>query len=91
MKGIGIPSDAQEQRRILTRTREQLVGDRSGVKNKIRMKCHQMGLINYDENRQMTHKLVKELLSGVSSKELIIAIEAYWQVWKKLDEEIALA
>ena len=72
LKGIGIPSDAIEQRRILTRTREQLVGDRSRVKNRIRMKCHQMGLINYDENHQMTHKLVKELLSRASSTELII-------------------
>ena len=43
LKGIGIPSDAQEQRRILTRTREQLVGgrrrrsfaERSRVKNRI--------------------------------------------------------
>ena len=48
------------------------------------MKCHQMGLINYDENRQMTHTLVKELLSRVSSQELTIAIEAYWQIWKQL-------
>ena len=46
LKGIGIPSQAQEQGRILTRTREQLVSDRSGVKNKIRMKCHQIGYQN---------------------------------------------
>ena len=49
-----------------------------------------MGLIDHDENRQMTHKLVKELLSRVSSKELTIAIETYWQIWKQLDEQIAL-
>ena len=49
-----------------------------------------MGLIDHDENRQMTHLLVKELLSRVSSPELTIAIEAYWQIWKKLDEQIAL-
>ena len=88
LRGIAIPSAAQEQHRILTRTREQLVGDRSRVKNRIRMKCHQMGLINYDENRQMTHKLVKELLSRVSSQELTIAIEAYWQIWQQLDQQI---
>ena len=49
-----------------------------------------MGLINYDENHQMNHLLVKELLSRASSTELTIAIEAYWQIWKKLDEQIAL-
>ncbi len=88
LRGIGIPSEAQEQHRILTRTREQLVGDRSRVKNRITMKCHQMGLINYDENRQMTHKLVKELLGRVSSPELTIAIEAYWQIWQQLAQQI---
>lgn len=88
LRGIRIPSEAQEQQRMLTRTRQQLVEDRTAVKNKIRMKFHQLGLINNDENRPMTHRLVEKLLPGVSAKEFTIAIEAYWSIWKKLDEEI---
>jgi transposase len=36
----------------------------------------------------MSHSLVEELLADAPSKELTIAINAYWSVWKKLDEEI---
>jgi len=44
------------------------------------MKCHQMGLS--DEQRQMSHKLVQELLEKSPLQELNLVIEAYWQVWK---------
>lgn len=89
LKGNRIPSEQQEQCRMLTRTRQQLVEDRAAVKNKIRMKFHQWGLIAFDENRTMSHKLVQELLNCVSETELKIAIECYWNIWKKLDEEIS--
>ncbi len=89
LRGIRIPSEAQEQQRMLTRTRQQLVEDRTAVKNKIRMKFHQLGLIDNDENRPMTHRLVEKLLPNVSAQEFILAIEAYWSIWKKLDEEIS--
>ncbi len=52
------------------------------------MKFHQLGLIDYDENQTMTHKLVKEILKRSTSDELTIAIKAYWQIWKSLDKEI---
>ena len=88
LKGIRVPSTQEEQKRMLTRTRQQLVEDRSGIKNKIRMKCHQMGLIDSDDRREMSHKLVKELLEKSSSPELSISIEAYWQVWQNIDTQI---
>lgn len=88
LKGIRIPSTEEESHRLLSRTRQQLVEDRVGVKNKIRMKFHQFGLINDDETRQMTHTLVEELLAMAPSKELTIVINAYWSVWKNLDKEI---
>ena len=88
LKGIRIPSEEEEAHRLLSRTRKQLVEDCTAVKNKIRMKFHQFGLIDADDTRDMTHKLVKELLVNATSKELIIVINAYWHVWKSLDEEI---
>lgn len=88
LKGNRIPSESEEQRRMLTRTRQQLVEERTAIKNKIRMKFHQLGLIEYDENRPMSHKLVKKLLSGTDSSEFRIVIQAYWNIWQKLDEEI---
>ncbi len=88
LKGIHIPTEKEENQRLLTRTREQLVKDRTAVKNKIRMKFHQLGLIDYDENHAMTHKLVKEILILDVSRELIVVIQAYWRIWKSLDQEI---
>jgi transposase len=88
LKGIRIPSQEEEAHRILSRTRKQLVEDRASVKNKIRMKFHQFGVINADENSTMTHALVEELLKNAPSNELRIAINAYRMIWKSLDEEI---
>ncbi len=88
LKGIRIPTPEQEQHRLLTRTRQQLVEDRTAIKNKIRMKCHQMGLIDPEDPREMSHKFVSEMLLKATSPELTLAIEAYWQVWKSIDLQI---
>jgi len=89
LKGIRIPTEMEENHRQLTRTRQQLVEDRTAVKNKIRMKFHQLGVIEANENQHMSQIMVKELLSRISSKEFIIAIEAYWHIWEQLDAEIS--
>ncbi len=47
-----------------------------------------MGIIDYDDNHVMTHRLVEEILKRSTSSELTIAIKAYWQIWKSLDKEI---
>jgi transposase len=88
LKGIRIPSEVEEAHRMLSRTRQQLVEDRTAVQNKIRMKFHQLGLIDEHENRRMSHTLVEELLDKSPSQELTMAINAYWRIWRSLDEEI---
>ena len=89
LKGNRVPTEEEELHRMLSRTRQQLVKDRTAVENKIRMKFHQFGLIDSDEKRSMSHKLVKELLGRTLSQELTVAVEAYWNIWKSLDEQIA--
>ncbi len=88
LKGIRIPSEKEEQQRLLTRTREQLVGERTAIKNRIRMKCHQLGLLEPFDLRAMSHKLVKEILARSGGREFTLVIQAHWQVWKSLDQEI---
>ncbi len=88
LKGIRVPSIQQEQERLLTRTREQLVEERSAIKNKIPMKCHQMGLIDPNDIREMSHKLVEEMLAQSPSQEFSLVIEAYWSVWKSIETQI---
>ncbi len=47
-----------------------------------------MGLIDSDDRREMSHKLVKELLENSSSPELSLALEADWQLWQNIDTQI---
>lgn len=52
------------------------------------MKFHQMGLINPDDPREMSHKLVGEMLKKTSSPELTLVVEAYWEIWKSIETQI---
>lgn len=88
LKGIRIPSQKEEQRRFLSRTRQQLVEQRQRLKNQIRMKAHQMGLIEAQEHRVMSHKLVEELLEKSPCDEFTWAIVAEQEIWKSLDLQI---
>ena len=88
LHGIRVPSEAQEQNRLLSRTREQLVRERAAVKQQIRMKAHQFGLIAPDERREMSHQFVQELLEQSPSEAFWVAVEAHWHIWKALDLQI---
>ncbi len=83
-----MPSVAQEQGRLLSHTRTQLVASRAKLKIQIRMKAHQFGLIAVSEHREITHRFVEELLEKSGSREFTIAITALWQVWKSLGVQI---
>ena len=89
LKAIYVPSEAEEQARLLNRTREQLVEERASLKRKIRMKAHQFGLIGPEDTREMTPKFVTEILAHSPCEEFTLAIEVSWQVWQTLDVQIA--
>lgn len=96
LPGIRIPSEAQESHRLVSRTRQQLVEERTAVKNRIRMKAHQLGLIAAEDRRRMSQTFIKELLEHSPSQEFTLIVDAYWQVWqmletqiKRLDEQLA--
>ncbi len=88
LRGIRVPSEAQEQNRLLSRTREQLVRERAAIKQQIRMKAHQFGLIAPDERREMSHQFVQELLDQSPSEAFRVTVEAHWHIWKALDLQI---
>ncbi|NEP53596.1 MAG: IS110 family transposase [Moorea sp. SIO3C2] len=89
LKGIRIPSESEEQARLLSRTRRQLVSQRSRVQNQIRMKAHQFGLIGPEDRRGMSHKMVGEILESFDCMEFQVSVKALQQVWRTLDREIA--
>jgi transposase len=87
LRGIYIPSEEQEQRRMLSRTRRQLVEQRTRNQNCIRMKAHQMGFIEPEDKRQMSHAMVKELLKQSKSAAFRAVVQSYQQIWRALDKE----
>jgi transposase len=88
LRGIAVVSVAQEQRRMLSRTREQLVAHRAALKNQIRMKAHQWGLIAPEDRREMSHAMVSELLERAPSVEFTLTVTALHQVWQSIDQQI---
>ena len=88
LRGIHIPSQEQEHQRLLSRSRRQLVKERTSLKNKIRMKAHQFGLIEAEDRRQMSHRFVQQLLEKSDSVEFELVIKAHWTIWKTVDEQI---
>jgi transposase len=89
LRGIRIPSEAEEERRLLSRTRSQLVRQRTQVQNQIRMKAHQFGLIEAGDRRQMSHTLVAEWLAAHSNPAFQIVVKAHQAIWRALEQEIA--
>ena len=88
LNGIRIPSPEQEHRRLLSRTRSQLVKNRARIKTQIRMKAHQFGLIDPDERREMSLRWVDDLLAKEISLEFTLVIRALVAVWKSMNEQI---
>jgi transposase len=88
LKGITIPSEAQEKGRLLSRTRSQLVKHRRQIMQQIRMKSHQFGLIAPEEQRVMSLVWVQQLLEQSSSEEFRVTVSALVAVWQTLDQQI---
>ncbi len=47
-----------------------------------------MGLIDPNDPRKMSHKLVEEMLTKTPSAEFTLVVEAYWEIWKSIDVQI---
>lgn len=88
LRGIRIPDVGQEQHRLLSRTRAQLVKERSRVMQQIRMKAHQFGLIEPSTQGRMSHRWVEELLEKALSPDFSLAIGVHHRIWQALDTEI---
>lgn len=88
LRGIRIPTPEQELARLLTRTREQLVKERSRVGIQIKSKLMQFGAIAADDKRVMSVKLLKEFKKLQLPTELAITISALAELWEKCHEQV---
>lgn len=88
LRGIHIPSEKEEQARLLTRTREQLVKERIRVANKIKSRLHYFSLITPSDNRITSEKLLKEYQSLDLPKELKYCLNLLIEQWRFLSKQI---
>ena len=88
LRGIRIPSIEQESRRLITRTREQVLDNRRRLMNQIRMKFHQFGLIECEEKGVLSLLKVARILRGEMPKELQVAIGCLVSLWKSTNQEM---
>ena len=95
LRGIRVPTLEQEQQRLLTRTREQLMRAKRRVQAQIRMRLHQFGLFPAHIERVIRLKDVEELLTRMKGdlKFSISCLHAEWahlavQV-KEIDRQLA--
>lgn len=88
LRAIYIPSEEQENSRLLIRTREQLVRARTRARVQIRMKLHQFGLFPAGYSKVLTTKFAKELIAKVKEGELKIALNSLFSQWEHLNQEI---
>ena len=87
LRGIRVPAVAEERRRLLTRTREQLMRAKRRVQIQIRMRLHQFGMFPAEIERVIRLADVEELLTGMDG-ELQISISCVYSQWKHLIEQV---
>lgn len=87
--GIRVPTIEQELRRQLTRTRVQLVKERTRIGNKIKSRLVLFGYIEASDRRAMSPKLLRELRALQLPHELALAVSVLADIWDSIQEQIA--
>ena len=88
LRGVLVPTAEQEQERLLTRTREQLVRERSRVGNQFKSRLAQFGLIPCDDETKMSRNFIDDYLGQDLAKKLHDALSVLARIWKALDQEV---
>ena len=84
LKGIRIPSEREERSRLLSRTREQLCRSISRARIQIRMKLHQFDLMDSNENRVLSRRMVRETLDNGACPEVRMSVEVLLLSWESM-------
>jgi transposase len=88
LRGIRIPTVAEEEHRMLTRTREQLTQQRTKVSNQILAKIRYLGLEIQDLPDHLDKHFIAQLLAAPLPDEIHSALKALTTVWETLHQEV---
>lgn len=88
LRGVFVPSMKAERRRLLTRSREQLLRNQTRLKNQIKMKLHYLGLIDADDDKKLSQRQVRRVILTTSIPELRVVLQAMLENWRNLTKQI---
>ena len=86
LTGISIPTREEELRRLLTRTREQVMKERVRTGNRIKSRLFYFGYIPYSEDTVMNKKLLKKYESLDFPTELRYCLNMLIAQWHYFDK-----
>jgi transposase len=88
LRGIYIPTEKEEARRTLTRTREQVVEARATASRQIKSKLHYFGLMVLGDSRLLTNRYLKEIEAKTLSAEIAFGFKILIEQWRFLTRQL---
>jgi transposase len=82
LRGIYVPTEAEELARLLPRTRAQLVAHRATLTRQIKAKLHQFGLIPPTSRRLMSSRYLREIAAWELPTELRVSLTLLADQWR---------
>jgi len=82
LRGLSIPTEAEERARLLPRTRAQIVEHRATIARQIKAKLHQFGLIAPSSRRMISHRYVREIAAWSLAPELRVRLTLLAEQWR---------
>ncbi len=88
LEGIWVPTVEQEEERLVTRTREQLVSERTRLGNQFKSRLYQFGVIPHDDETVISERFIDSYLGEDLSPRLQQCLSVLARLWKSVNEEI---
>jgi len=82
LRGIYVPTEAEELARLLPRTRAQLVEHRATIARQIKATLHQFGLIAPASRRLLSHRYLREIAAWARPPELHVRLTLLAEQWR---------
>lgn len=86
--GVRVPTSEEENRRQLTRTREQLVQIRTKIMNQVRMRLHYLGLPIPEKSQVLTKKFIASILARDLPTEVKESLSSQLRLWQNTEAEL---
>ncbi|OFZ12483.1 MAG: hypothetical protein A2Z20_02825 [Bdellovibrionales bacterium RBG_16_40_8] len=88
LRGIYVPSEAEEQARLINRTREQFMKERNRVGHQIKSRLFQFGFIDKDDDRILSEKYLCETESLELPNVLKYSLGLLISHWRFLSQQV---